>query len=34
VLGVIGPTRMQYGYVRDLVGSAARELRAFGEEYF
>jgi len=34
VLGVIGPTRMQYGYVRDLVGSAARELRAFGEEHF
>jgi heat-inducible transcriptional repressor len=34
VLGVIGPTRMQYAYVRDLVGSAARELRAFGEEYF
>jgi heat-inducible transcriptional repressor len=34
VLGVIGPTRMRYGYVRDLVGSAARELRAFGEEYF
>lgn len=34
VLGVIGPTRMRYGYVRDLVGSAARELQAFGEEYF
>jgi len=34
VLGVIGPTRMRYAFVRDLVGSAARELRAFGEEYF
>jgi heat-inducible transcriptional repressor len=34
VLGVIGPTRMRYAYVRDLVGSAARELRAVGEEYF
>jgi heat-inducible transcriptional repressor len=34
VLGVIGPTRMRYAYVRDLVGSAARELRAFGEQYY
>ena len=34
VLGIIGPTRMRYGYIRDLVGSAARELGAIGEEYF
>jgi heat-inducible transcriptional repressor len=34
VLGVIGPTRMRYAYMRDLVGSAARELGAIGEEYF
>jgi heat-inducible transcriptional repressor len=34
VLGIIGPTRMKYGYMRDLVGSAARELGAIGEEYF
>jgi heat-inducible transcriptional repressor len=34
VLGIIGPTRMRYGYIRDLVGSAAHELGAIGEEYF
>jgi heat-inducible transcriptional repressor len=34
VLGVIGPTRMRYGRMRDLVGSAAHELRAVGEEFF
>lgn len=34
VLGVIGPTRMRYGFIRDLVGSAARELGAIGEKYF
>ena len=34
VLGIIGPTRMRYGYIRDLVGSAAHELEAIGEEYF
>lgn len=34
VLGVIGPTRMRYGYMRDLVGSAARELGEIGEKYF
>jgi heat-inducible transcriptional repressor len=34
VLGIIGPTRMRYGYVRDLVGSAAHELGAIGEKYF
>ncbi len=34
VLGIIGPTRMRYGYMRDLVGSAAHELGAIGEEYF
>lgn len=34
VLGIIGPTRMQYGFVRALVGTAARELEAIGEEYF
>jgi heat-inducible transcriptional repressor len=33
-LGIIGPTRMRYGYIRDLVGSAAHELGAIGEEYF
>lgn len=34
VLGVIGPTRMQYELVHALVCSAARELRAAGERYF
>ncbi|UCG50827.1 MAG: heat-inducible transcription repressor HrcA [Candidatus Latescibacterota bacterium] len=34
VLGIIGPTRMRYGYIRDLVDSAAHELEAVGEEYF
>lgn len=34
VLGVIGPTRMQYDLVHTLVGSAARGLEAIGEEYF
>ncbi len=34
VLGVIGPTRMRYGRMRDLVGSAAHELGAVGEEFF
>jgi heat-inducible transcriptional repressor len=34
VLGVIGPTRMRYDRMRDLVGSAAHELRAVGEEFF
>jgi heat-inducible transcriptional repressor len=34
VLGVIGPTRMHYDLVSGLVRSAARELRAIGEEYF
>ena len=34
VLGIIGPTRMRYDLVSCLVGSAARELRAVGEEYF
>ena len=34
VLGVIGPRRMRYAYMQDLVGSAAHELRAVGEEYF
>lgn len=34
VLGVIGPTRMRYGYMRDLVGSAARQLGEIGEKYF
>lgn len=34
VLGIIGPTRMRYGYMRDLVGLAAHELGAIGEEYF
>ncbi len=34
VLGIIGPTRMSYGYMRDLVGSAAHELDAIGEKYF
>ncbi len=33
VLGVIGPTRMRYDLACTLVGCAARELRAFGEEY-
>ena len=34
VLGIIGPTRMRYDLAWDLVGAAARELRAVGEEYF
>jgi heat-inducible transcriptional repressor len=34
VLGVIGPTRMRYAFIRDLVGSAAHELGAMGERYF
>ncbi len=34
VLGIIGPTRMRYRYIRDLVGSAAHELGAIGEEFF
>ena len=34
VLGIIGPTRMRYGYILSLVGSAAHELEAIGEEYF
>ena len=34
VLGVIGPTRMRYGRMRDLVGTAAHELGAVGEEFF
>ncbi len=34
VLGIIGLTRMRYDLNRALVGSAARELQAFGEEYF
>jgi heat-inducible transcriptional repressor len=34
VLGVIGPTRMRYDLVSDLVGAAAKELRALGEEFF
>jgi heat-inducible transcriptional repressor len=34
VLGIVGLTRMRYDLNRSLVGSAARELRAFGEEYF
>jgi heat-inducible transcriptional repressor len=34
VLGIIGPTRMRYRYNRDLVGSAAHELGAIGEEFF
>jgi heat-inducible transcriptional repressor len=34
VLGIIGPTRMRYGYIRSLVDSAAHELAAIGEEYF
>jgi heat-inducible transcriptional repressor len=34
VLGVIGPTRMQYDLVHALVGSAALGLEAIGEEYF
>jgi len=34
VLGVIGPTRMRYDLACSLVGCAARELRAFGEEFF
>ena len=33
VLGVIGPTRMRYDLACTLVGCAARELRAFGEEF-
>lgn len=34
VLGIIGPTRMRYAFNRDLVGSAAHELGAIGEEFF
>ncbi|UCH83651.1 MAG: heat-inducible transcription repressor HrcA [Candidatus Latescibacterota bacterium] len=34
VLGIIGPTRMRYGFILGLVGSAAHELEAIGEEYF
>ncbi|MFQ5510927.1 MAG: heat-inducible transcriptional repressor HrcA [Candidatus Krumholzibacteriia bacterium] len=34
VLGIIGPTRMRYDLNMSLVGAAARELRAIGEEYF
>ena len=34
VLGLIGPTRMRYAFNRDLVGSAAHELGASGEEFF
>jgi len=34
VLGIIGPTRMPYGLICALVGSAARGLEAVGEEYF
>jgi heat-inducible transcriptional repressor len=34
VLGIIGPTRMRYAFNRNLVGSAAYELRAIGEEFF
>jgi heat-inducible transcriptional repressor len=34
VLGIIGPTRMRYGYTCSLVGSIARELRAIGEEIY
>jgi heat-inducible transcriptional repressor len=34
VLGIIGPTRMQYDLVRSLVRAVAKEIRAIGEEYF
>lgn len=34
VIGIIGPTRMRYDLATALVGGAARELRAIGEEYF
>ncbi len=34
VLGILGPTRMPYDLNRALVGTAAREMRAVGEEYF
>jgi heat-inducible transcriptional repressor len=34
VLGIIGPTRMRYDVVQELVGSAAKELVAIGEEFF
>lgn len=34
VLGIIGPTRMQYDLIHALVESAARGLEAIGEEYF
>lgn len=34
VLGIIGPTRMRYGYILSLVNAAAHELEAIGEEYF
>jgi len=34
VLGIIGPTRMRYDLIYALVDSAARTMRAIGEEYF
>ena len=34
ILGIIGPTRMRYGYILSLVDAAAHELGAIGEEYF
>lgn len=34
VLGIIGPTRMEYGLALSLVGSLSNELREIGERYF
>ena len=34
VLGIIGPTRMEYGLALSLVGSLSNELREIGEQYF